>query len=319
MQVYRRIEELPPGPGTAVTVGVFDGFHLGHQALVRQTIEAASKQGLRSCVLTFTNHPKALLSGQSLDLITSLEHRLTLLERAGVNITLAIEFTKEFASMTAEDFADNILRKRLGAKVLVLGPDARIGAGAHADASRMAELASAMGIQLIVVPRVLVGGEPVSSTRLRECIRAGDLAAAEAMLGRRVSVLGTVVPGDGRGRRLGFPTANLDVQREVRPPYGVYATIAILAGERIPSVTNVGFRPTFEVPSQLSVKRDRLIETHLLRMPSPFNAELYGRQMELEFVAKLRDERRFGTDSELAEQIARDIEAARRILVEGAR
>jgi len=311
VKVLYRFEEFDPAAGCAVTVGVFDGLHLGHRRLVQETLAAARAHQVPSCVVTFRNHPREVLGRGTQDLITSLEHRLVLLERAGLDVAIATEFTDELGSLTAERFVCELLRGRLGARALVLGSDARMGRSRSADSAQVAAIARSCGIEPRIVPPVVVNGQIVSSTAVRERIRAGDLAAAEALLGRRVSVLGTVVPGDGRGRRLGFPTANLDVQREVRPPYGVYATVAVIAGERLPSVTNVGFRPTFEPEMRSGLRRDRLIETHLLRPPT---GEIYGRTMEVEFVAKIRDERRFGTDAELAGQIAHDVESARALL-----
>jgi len=321
LQVFTSLDEFRARGETAVSVGVFDGFHVGHARVIGELVSAARERGLVACVLTFTTHPRKVLSGEPLDLVTSAEHRLALLERAGVDVAVAMEFTREFASLAVEAFVEDVLRGKLGARLVVLGPDARLGAGRAGDAARLREAAGASGIEVRVVEPVYVGGQPVSSTRVREAVQSGDLAAAEALLGRRISVLGQVVPGRGVGRRLGFPTANLDVRREVRLPYGVYAAWAHVENERLPSVANVGSRPTFSgaaasVAGQ-GLRADRLVEAHILE---PTGREIYGRTVELEFVKKLRDERRFGTDAELAAQIARDAEAARRVLSEdGAR
>ncbi|MHC4252125.1 MAG: riboflavin kinase, partial [Planctomycetota bacterium] len=199
-------------------------------------------------------------------------------------------------------------------RALVIGHDARIGAGREADAAAIRKIASETGMQATVVEPVLVEGEPVSSTRLRESIQRGDLAGAERLLGRRASVFGRVVGGRGVGRALGFPTANLDVHHEVRPPHGVYATWAILegaGGERLASVANVGYRPTFVEKGEPAGERERRIEVHLLEPPS---GDLRGRGLEAEFVRKLRDERKFASDAELSAQIASDVETARGIL-----
>jgi riboflavin kinase/FMN adenylyltransferase len=319
MKTYTTLDEYDPRGGCILTVGIFDGFHLGHRRIVETTVHTARARGLGACAMTFHPHPRRVLRGERLDLVTSIEHRLLLLERAGIDTTFLIEFTSEFASASAEGFVAAIARDATGARALVLGPDAHLGAGCGGDVARIATIASRLDVEVVTVEPVTVGGEQVSSTRVREAIGGGDLALAASLLGRRVSVFGTVVYGQGVGRRLGFPTANLDVHREVRPPLGVYATWAMTPDGRIPSVTNVGYRPTFADPSVAAatgIRPDRLIEAHLLTPPA---GELYGRQVELEFVRKLREERRFGTDAELVDQIARDVAAARAALEEDAR
>jgi len=297
-----------------VAVGVFDGFHLGHARIVSTLRDEAERLGVRSCVLTFRTHPRGVVSGERPALVTSFEHRLVLLERAGVDAVVGVDFTAEVASMGAREFLERVVRDGLGARVLVVGHDARFGTGREADASAIREIASDLGLQATIVEPVLVDGEPVSSTRARECVQNGDLPAAERLLGRRVSVLGRVVRGRGVGRKLGFPTANLDVHHEVRPPHGVYATWAIVegtGGERLASVTNVGFNPTFVEEGDPAGEPERRIEVHLLGDPP---GDLLGRVIEAEFVKALREERRFASNAELSAQISRDVEAARAIL-----
>jgi len=314
VKTHDRLDEFDPARGSAVTVGVFDGFHLGHAKIVEALREEAARLGVPSCVLTFRTHPRSVLSEAKQNLITSIEHRLVLLERAGVDATLAIEFTKELAAVPARAFVKDTLGGKLGARALVLGQGACLGAGCEADAEKIREIAEGSGIEVRIVEPVLVDGKAVSSTRVREAIRQGDLETAERLLGRRVSVLGKVVTGRGRGSDLGFPTANLDLHHEVRPPHGVYATWAELApgeGKRLASVTNVGYRPTFVEGGEPAGAGERLVEVHLLEPPG---GELGGRTVEAEFVKKLRDERRFESDAALAEQIARDVEQARAAL-----
>jgi riboflavin kinase/FMN adenylyltransferase len=321
MKMHDRLEDSDPSAPTVVTVGVFDGFHLGHARVIETLQAAAREHDACSCVVTFRAHPLKALGKTQPDLVTSLDHRLILLERAGVDAVLALDFTPEVAALSAEQFLKGVVVGKLGARALVVGYDARFGAGAEADAGRIAELGCGMGLDVRVVEPVIVLGEPVSSTRVREAVHAGDLETAAALLGRRVSVLGTVVRGDGRGKTLGFPTANVDVNRQVRPPWGVYVTRARVEGAGgawLPSATNVGPRPTYDRPEK-GARPDLLIETHLLDIPPELHGELYGRRIEVEFVKKLRDERRFGTDRELSDQIARDVDAARAFLSEEGR
>jgi riboflavin kinase/FMN adenylyltransferase len=311
------IKDFDASAGSVVAVGVFDGLHLGHANIIETLRTEAARLGVRSCVLTFRTHPRKVVSGERLALVTSFEHRLLLLERAGVDAVVGVDFTTEFADQSAKDFVERVLAKGLGARVLIIGHNARFGVGREADAEGIRQIASAAGIQATIVEPIIVEGEPVSSTRVRTSIQNGDLAEAERLLGRRVSVLGRVVRGRGIGRTLGFPTANLDVHHEVRPPHGVYATWATFegtGGKPLASVTNVGFRPTFVEDGEPAGEPERRIEIHLLDAPPE---DLYGRVIEAEFVKHLRDERPFATNAELAAQIARDVEAARTILAEG--
>ena len=226
MKIHDSLEDSDSAAPTAVTVGVFDGFHLGHARVIETLQAAAREHDARSCVVTFRAHPRKALGKALPDLVTSLDHRLVLLERAGVDVALTLDFTPEVAALSAERFLEDVIARRLNARAFVVGYDTRMGAGAEADAGRIAEVGRGMGLDVRVVEPVVVLGAPVSSTRVREAVHAGDLETAAALLGRRVSVLGTVVRGDGRGKALGFPTANVDVNRQVRPPWGVYATRA---------------------------------------------------------------------------------------------
>jgi len=318
MDVLKSVDEFDASNGCALAVGVFDGFHLGHARVAKVAIEAARELGVRPCVMTFRPHPRTVLGDSQLDLVISVEHRLRFLERAGIKATLLIEFTPAFARTSAQTFVRDIARDALGARAIILGADARIGADRDADAEGVTRIAAEHGINAYIVEPVLVDGEPASSTRVRSAVHDGDLDLARRLLGRHVSVLGTVVHGQGIGRRLGYPTANLDIHREVRPPFGVYATWAHTEGKRLMSVTNVGYRPTFtdgESPERGGRRPDRLVEAHLLEPPE---TDYYDKDMELEFAKKLRDERRFGTDAELSTQIARDVEDARAALAEDA-
>jgi riboflavin kinase/FMN adenylyltransferase len=301
----------PPG-GSVVSIGVFDGVHLGHQAILAANRARAADLGARATVVTFQTHPKGTLLGRAPRTLTSLEHRLELFRRAGIEHTLVLAFDAALRERSAEDFVRETLVRDLGARAFVLGFDSKFGR----DRRGTPQLLRDLGLDVEVVGKVEVGGRAVSSTAIREAVELGDLAGAARMLGRPVSVLGTVVYGSRRGRDLGFPTANLDLHHELHPPPGVWVGRALVLGDAgapraLPAVANIGFRPT--LAGQASA--EPTVEVHLL----DFQGDLYGRDLEFEFHALLRGEQRFEGPAELAAQIARDVTEARRILSARAR
>jgi riboflavin kinase/FMN adenylyltransferase len=313
MKVYLGNDAKPSERGAIVTIGTFDGVHCGHQSVLKALAEWAAQSGpVPAGVITFREHPRKTLDGRAPDLVTTLEHRLLLFERAGVDFTWVLEFTPELAKLTARDFAKIYFAERLSIRGLVMGFDSRFGSDRmNRDSPTLQPLARELGFEVRCLDPVLSPeGETISSTKIREAICDGRLRDAEAMLGRHVSVYGTVVKGDARGRRLGYSTANLDLGREVRPPFGVYATVAIVDGKRCGSVSNVGYRPTITQDLPAGAKPDLLIETHLF----DFDGDLYNKKMEVLFIEKLRDERRFPDVMALVEQIKKDEARARAIL-----
>ncbi len=313
MIVTNQFEQLPPSPAheAVVSLGVFDGVHLGHQAILAANVRNANSLGLRSTVVTFRGHPKEVLLGRAPRTLTSLDHRLELFRRAGIEHALVLPFDDELRSTSARSFVQHWLVERLGARAFVLGFDSKFGRGQSGNASLIQEL----NYPVEVVDKVIIGQRAVSSTAIREAVALGDLAGAERMLGRPVSVLGEVVEGQAVGRTLGFATANLDLHHELHPPGGVYAGRAhVLARERGHAVVethlavaNVGRRPTLVGATGTT---DPLVEVHLI----DFVGDLYGRQLEFDFVRHLRDERKFPNLGALREQIAADVVAARAVL-----
>lgn len=302
---------FPPAPnGAVVSVGVFDGVHMGHQEILRRNVEAARALGARPTVVTFRQHPKSVLLGRAPRTLTSLDHRLELFRRAGIEHTVALTFDDTLRSIPAARFAHEFLAERLDARRLVLGFDSKFGRGREGTP----EFLVAQGLAVDVVGQVVVAGRPVSSTAIREAVELGDLAGAAAMLGRPVAVYGEVVAGDRVGRGIGFPTANLDLHHELHPPTGVYAVRARVVrygrdtrmGPDLPGVANIGYRPTLE---GIRPETPR-IEVHLL----DFEGDLYGEHVELEFEAYLRPERKFAGLPELRAQIGLDVLAARKAL-----
>jgi riboflavin kinase/FMN adenylyltransferase len=305
-------DPAPDPRGSVVSIGVFDGVHLGHQAILAANVARARELDAVPTVVTFAGHPKQVLIGQAPRTLTTLEHRLELFRRAGIEHALVLSFDESLRQVSAEEFVERILIRGLGAKAFVLGFDSKFG---HDRRGTPALLAS-RGFDVTVVDQVLVGHRAVSSTAIREAVELGDLDGARAMLGRPVSVLGTVVRGDALGRQLGFPTANLDLHHELHPPPGVYygrATIdpAGVAESKLGAVCNIGFRPTLASPAP---ERPR-IEVHLLGLDPP--RDLYGSTLEMEFLGRLRGEKRFADLEQLKAGIAADVAAARGLLGPG--
>ncbi len=300
---------MAPEAGSVVSIGVFDGVHLGHRAILARNVAVAAELGAVPSVVTFRRHPKKLLLGRAPKTLTTLEHRLELFGRAGIEHAVGLTFDERLRAQSAEDFVREVCVEGLGARRFVLGFDSKFGR----DRAGTPELLQHLGFEVEVVPKVVVDGRAVSSTAIREAVHLGDLEGARRMLGRRVSVLGRVVHGANLGGKIGFPTANLDLHHELHPPPGVYATRARLpdrdaAARLLDGVTNIGFRPTVaQEPPALPQ-----VEVHLF----DFDEELYGQRLELEFVARLRGEQRFADVEALVEQIRKDVLHARAVLAE---
>lgn len=300
----------PPAAPAVVSIGVFDGVHLGHHAILEANLRRAAALDAVPTVVTFQSHPKALLLGRAPRTLTTLEHRLALFARAGIGHTLALPFDERLRNLTPEAFTNEVLVEGLGARAFVLGFDSKFGRDRAGDA----DLLRSLGHAVEVVDKVLVDQRAVSSTAIREAVELGDLAAAARMLGRPVAVFGEVVAGQRLGRELGFPTANLDLHHELHPPTGVYAGWARVAGPEarlepgpsIAAVANIGFRPT------VSGERTDLptMEVHLLEGEH----SIYGQHLEFEFAERLRGEERFESIDALKAQITRDVARARAIL-----
>jgi len=289
-----------------VTLGTFDGVHLGHQAVIRSTVDWARERGGESVVLTFDRHPRRVIRGEAPGLITSVEHRLVLFEQLGVDVCVVLKFDAALADMEPEVFVQRILVDWIAARGIMLGYDSAFGKGGRGDLSLLRSLGETHGFDALTCAAVELDGEVVSSTTIREAIEGGDLAGASRMLGRPFSLLGTVVHGSGLGRSLGFPTANLDLHHEARPPRGVYLTQAIIAGHVMPSLTSIGSRPTLHREPEAGTVVEVYIEG--------CDRSLYGEEVEVQFVQKLREEVAFGSAEALVEQMQKDRQAMLRAL-----
>jgi riboflavin kinase/FMN adenylyltransferase len=294
---FRR-DRLPP---LCVSIGVFDGLHLGHREVIKGGIQDARDIGAPSAVLTFDRHPLALLRPEQVPpLLCSIGERLRLMEQMGVDLAIVVPFDRPFASQTPDQFLNSVLRESLNARHVVVGHDFRFGRDREGDAAWLSERISTR-----VVPPVEVDGERISSSRIRAMIAAGDIAGASRLLGRNFSIEGLVVPGNQLGAALGVPTANLlPMEGVAMPANGIYAGLASVEGRVFPAAVSIGERPT--VPGA-----GFAIEAHLLDYSG---GALYGRAMRLEFTRKLRDEERFDSVEDMLAQMQRDVEAVRRVL-----
>ncbi len=307
MKVFHWPGGPPPAfPESVATLGVFDGVHIGHQAILRLVLAEARARGVPSVVITFDRHPHDVLGQPPQPSLTSPAHRLRLFEDLGVGACLVLGFSSEVAGMEADEFARTVLRDMLGVRVLFGGPDCRFGAGARGDMETLQGMEDELGLETRALGPVEVDGEVVSSTAIRQAIRRADLGRAEKLLGRAFSLLGTVVCGAGRGREIGFPTANLDVHNELIPSEGVYATILLTSEGESPSVTSVGTKETFRGEACEAA----VVEVHAIGL----EPDLYGRDVEVRFVAWLREQRRFESAEALVRQMALDVVAARETL-----
>lgn len=305
MQHYRTLDQLALKDAW-VTIGSFDGVHRGHQVILNRLVQGAQMYGQPSAVITFFPHPAIVLRGlQGPFYLTSPEERASLLAGLGVENVITLSFNRDLSNQSAEEFMST-LSTHLGISHLVVGQDFAIGRGRQGNIHTLRQLGNALGYQVEVIPPAIINGQLVSSTRIRELVTKGQVNETAALLGRWYSITGKVVRGDGRGRQIGMPTANLSIWNEqVLPARGVYATLAWVHSQAFPAVTNIGLRPTFESGTTLA-----RVETHLL----DFDEDLYGIDLRLDFVKFLRPEQRFPSARALIDQIQADIFRAREVL-----
>jgi riboflavin kinase/FMN adenylyltransferase len=284
----------------AAAVGYFDGLHVGHQRLLAELREWAAEVGAEAAVVTFDRHPQEVISGSAPLRILSVEHKLLLLERQGIQAALVLPFTRELSRWTAREFVERVLIEGLGARHLLMGFDSAFGNRREGTFEAISRLADSLGIAVRRAGIETLDGERVSSTLVRTALLAADLPALERLLGRRFSLLGRVVPGDGRGRSIGYPTANLDTMGAAAPPAGVYfAEVELIASDRDArrrgGLVNIGRRPTFG-------GGETTVEVHILGLAE----DLYGLHLEVHFLERHRDEMKFPSAAALVDQIRAD-------------
>jgi riboflavin kinase / FMN adenylyltransferase len=307
MRVIQQLEELPaPFANPVATIGNFDGVHLGHQSLVRHLAERAAQIGGTPTVVTFDPHPLEVLAPDNAPRpIQTLAQKLSTLESLGVGLAVVIPFDLKLARMTARDFAVGILCEKLRLSEIYVGPNFAFGHRREGSFSLLKEIGREKGFLVGNVHQVQFRGSRVSSTAIRQALLWGQVALARRLLGRPFVLEGTVIHGDARGTALRIPTANMDTANQIVPRRGVYATMIEVDRDCHPGVTNIGVRPTVD-PAESTPT----IETHVL----DFDEDIYGKQVKLDFLVRLRDERRFPGLDALVAQIGRDVRRTRRYL-----
>ena len=304
MQVEEELGKFSPKKDMVLTIGVFDGVHLGHKYLISQLTEHARQQNLLSGVVTFRQHPQEVLSHQTkLPFLTDLTQKTYLLKNEGVDAVITLSFTRELAQLSTHQFV-SLLKKYLKMQGMVIGPDFALGRSREGNTNTLRTLGQDMDFSVTVIPPVTVNGKVVSSTAIRNALADGDMKKVINLIGRPFSLHGRVITGAGRGIELGFPTANLDIPSEqALPAGGVYAAWTYINDKAYQSMTNIGKRPTFG-------DSERTVEVYVL----DYHSDLYGHELKIDIIERLRGEIQFDTAEELKKQIAEDIKQGKAIL-----
>lgn len=306
MQIFYSIKDLKKNKNTVLTLGTFDGIHPGHLKIIDRLVSCSKEKGCRSVVITFYPHPRTILGNDnSVKMLTTQDEKIELLEKLGVENLLIINFTKEFASLSAEDFIYDYLINGIGLTEIVLGHDHHFGKGRRGNAELLQKIADKEGFIVTKAEAFMIDGEAVSSTKIRNAIAEGDIIRANKLLGRNYEFSGIVVGGDKRGRELGFPTANIKLssQEKLLPASGVYAVKVMVENERHTGLLSIGNRPTFYNQGEL------VSEVYIY----DFNREIYGAKVTTELVERLRGEVKFNSAEELINQMNTDKENGNKI------
>ena len=305
MSIREELTKLAPLQDSILSIGVFDGVHLGHRHLIARLIEEASQLGLVPGIVTFRDHPESVVAGGSAPmLLSNLDDRIDLLKELGVGLVVPVTFDETLSKLPAREFV-SLLQQTLRMRALVVGPGFALGHRREGDVAKLKSLGRELGYKVrLVDASVSDDSRPITSTLIREVLREGDVERVVGLLGRRFSLSGDVVSGEGRGATLGFPTANLNTADEIAlPADGIYATWAYTAGDRFMASANVGLSPTF-------AETGRTVEAFLLE----FRGNLYGQLLRLEFVRRIRDEMKFDNVAALQRQVDQDVLLTRDIL-----
>ncbi len=306
METFRSISELSKLRGPLfLAIGVFDGVHLGHQAVISTSAQHARAANGTPVVVTFDPHPEKVLRPKTAPhLLTATPHKIALIRDLGVAHLLIITFDKQFAATEPEEFVHELVEHSKSLREICVGHEWSFGKNRRGNLKLLNQFGARFDFGVVGIPPVTVNGELVSSTTIRKAVETGDLAKAAQMLGREYTVLGTVVSGDNRGKKIGFPTANLSAHNEQFPPNGVYFAEAKLEGVIYPGVVNLGYRPTVDTR-----KSERILEIHLF----DFDHDIYGKDLEVRFIRYLRPETKFESVEALVRQIGLDVKQARKL------
>ena len=305
MIIIHGIKKIKKFRKPVLAIGVFDGVHRGHIKILRAVVKKAASVGGTAMVMTFWPHP------QDAGHLYSLEHRLRLIGECGIKVCVVVGFNKRFAAISAEDFIKRILADSIHPAHVYVGDNFNFGRGGRGDCVMLKELSGAYRFGVKVFGVLKAGGRPVSSTLIRALIRCGKLFSASSLLGRPVSVLGTVVRGRALGSKLGFPTANINPHHDIVPPSGVYAVRVLIGGKNYSGVCNIGRKPTLGEQEyyRAFMKSREVIEVNIF----DFNRNIYGRYIEVRFIKRIRNEKKYASIPQLAAQIKKDVIAARRL------
>jgi riboflavin kinase/FMN adenylyltransferase len=304
MEIEQELASITPQGETLLTIGVFDGVHAGHRYLLEKLQQRAVEKKLLSGVVTFNPHPQSVLHPHNqLPWLSDVGDRVKAFQELGINVVAVLTFTPKVAQLSAREFM-SLLKKHLKMRGIMVGPDFVLGRDREGNVDLLRALGREMKFSVEVIPPYTINGEVVSSTIIRQVLAQSDMRKVERLMGRYFQLRGKVITSDKRGRVLGFPTANLDIKpQQALPGNGIYATITLVNGKQFPSATNIGTRPTFG-------EGEKTVETHLLN----YKGDLYGIEIRVEFVQKLRDEQRFASAEELKAQIGKDIREAEIVL-----
>jgi riboflavin kinase / FMN adenylyltransferase len=298
MKTIFGVNNIPKLKNIVVAMGVFDGVHKGHRTVLESAVDKARHIKGSSMVLTFWPHPQGEGS------LYSLEHRLNLIAELGIDVCLVINFNRHFARMPAEEFINNILIKKIGARFVFIGENFRFGRNAQGDPGMLELFSKKYNFEVKAFRVIKTKDKPISSTLIRSLIKKGEIAEAGELLGRPVSILGTVIKGARLGRRLGFPTANIDPHHEIIPPEGIYASKVIYNRKKFNAACYIGTKPTFS-----GRKHQVSIEAHIFN----FKKDIYGEYLEIQFIKMIRNDRKFDSPSALVIQMKKDLQTAKKI------
>lgn len=306
MKMAYDIKNLKIKQPTVATIGIFDGIHRGHKKILKLLKERAKNIKAKSCVLTFDPHPSKILHPHKTPpMLISTKHKLRLLAAEGIDIAVLINFTKNFAAIKPIHFVKELLVERMNVKALLVGGNFLFGSKKIGTVKNLKRLGQRFGFKVYAIPPLKASGRIISSTLIRRLIMSGKLNKAKNLLGRDISILGTVTKGTKRGRILGFPTANLDLHHEAIPPSGVYIVKVKLSNRKYRGILNIGFRPTF---GRVKYEAEPTTEVHIFN----FNKSIYGKDMEVVFLKRIRSEERFKDHERLLSRIKKDINIAKK-------